>query len=81
MNSLTTTKLRYINHRSEMNSWIHHILPSLVNLQGDDQLNGANKKGPVRTSEDHCPRDSVSPHLHLFHLRLFPHMSRTTVLV
>jgi len=41
INSWILQMLRYKDPWSEINSWILHILPTLVNLQGDDQLDRA----------------------------------------
>jgi hypothetical protein len=40
--------LRYMDPWSEISSWILHILSTLVNLQGDDQLDRVDEKGFVR---------------------------------
>ena len=43
--------LRHKDPWPEINSWILHILPTLVNLQGDDQLHTADQNGSVGSTE------------------------------
>jgi hypothetical protein len=59
---------------------ILHILPTLVNLQGDDQLNRADSNASVCSTEYGCSYGPVSPHLQLYHSGLLPHMPWAAIL-
>jgi len=74
------TKLRYVDPWSEINSWILHFLPTLVNLQGDDQLDRAEQNSSVRPTEYSRSRGPVSPHLQFFHPGL-SHVSGAVILL
>ena len=66
---------------SEISSWILHILPTLVNLQGDDQLDRADQNGSVRPMEYSRSSGPVSPHLQPLHPSLLPRVSGAAVLL
>lgn len=66
---------------SEMNSRILHILPNLVNLQRDDQLDRADQNSSVRPTEYGRSRGPVSPHFQILHPGLLPHVSGAAILL
>ena len=66
---------------SEINSWILHILPNLVNLQGDDQLDWADQNSSVRPAEYDSSRGPISSHLQLLHPGFLPHVSGAAILL
>ena len=66
---------------SVINSRILHILPTLVNLQGNDQLDWADQNSSVRPAEYDRSRGPVSLQLQLHHTVSLPHVSGAAILL
>ena len=60
---------------------IPHILPTLVNIQGNDQLNRADKNASICATEYGCSFGPISPHFQLFYPGLLPHVPGATILL
>ena len=58
-----------------------HILPNLVDLQMDDQLDWAYQNRSVRPTKDGRSRGPISPHLQFHHPGLRPHVPMAAFLL
>ena len=58
-----------------------HILPTLVNIQGDDQLNWANQTPSILGAENDCPHFSVPTWSQLLDPPPFPHVAWSHLLL
>ena len=60
---------------------IPNILPTLANLQRDDQLNWAGDRGPLRRSKNDSSDPAIPSFSKVFYTRLLPHMAWALILL